>query len=333
MNEKTALVTAVHKERYELLCGGEQIYGKLKTAVYFNNGTELYPTTGDFVTVQYNPIGDSVIIRTRPRKSLFSRQDPDKTRPREQAVAANFDYVFIMASLNQDFSPRRIERYLTLAWQSGATPVIVLTKADLADDIPSAVRETENAAAGVEIHAVSAVTGYGIAELQKYLTPGKTVVFLGSSGIGKSSLLNALMGEDVMEVKAIREDDGKGRHTTTRRQLITLPNGASIIDTPGMRELGMWDAAEGIGGVFADVEELLGGCRFSNCGHQSEPGCVILEAIESGELPRERWESYLKLKREALYADDKAAAIRAKNAWGKSISVWSRHQKKDRRKP
>ena len=327
-NETTARVSAVHKGRYELLTDSGLIFGKLKTSVYIG-GTELYPTTGDYVTVQPNPNGDSTIIATLPRKSYFSRRDPDPRLQRDQAVAANFDFIFIMQSLNQDFNLRRMERYLTMAWQSGATPVIVLTKADLIEDASSQIRALETTAMGVDISIVSAKTTHGLNDLRKYLQPGKTCVFLGSSGVGKSSLLNALMDEEVMAVKEIREDDAKGRHTTTHRQLAVLPNGSYIIDTPGMRELGMWDAPDGLGDVFHDIEALLGTCRFSDCRHLTEPGCTILSAIEHGEITRERFDSYNKLKREILHAEDKAAAMREKSAWHKELSAFSKNRKKE----
>jgi ribosome biogenesis GTPase len=330
MTQITAKVTAVHKERYELLADGERIFGRLKTSVYINGG-EPYPTAGDTVDIMRNPQGDSIIIKTRPRKSYFSRLDPDPGGHREQAVAANFDFVFIMQSLNQDFNPRRMERYLSLAWQSGGVPVIVLTKSDLAEDPSVQTGALTSVAMGADIIAVSAVTGDGMELLEKYLYPGSTTVFLGSSGVGKSSLLNALMGRDVMEVKAIREDDAKGRHTTTHRQLVVLPNGACVIDTPGMRELGLWgtDTEEGVSGIFPDVEAMLGRCRFSDCKHQSEPGCAVREALENGGIAPERWESYLKLKREALYAENKAEAIRLKSERNQSIAVWSRQRRKE----
>ena len=233
-----ARVTAVHKERYQIVCEHGETYARLKTREYYVDG-EAFPTTGDFVMVEYVPDGDSRILSTLPRRTYFSRRDPDKGRG-EQAVAANFDYVFLMQSLNLDFNPKRMERYLTLTWQSGAVPVVVLTKADLAEDYSGYLAEVERVAAGVDVHIVSARTGYGMAGLQQYLVPGKTVVFLGSSGVGKSSLVNALAGQEVMTAGEIREDDSKGRHTTTHRQLLRLDSGVMIIDTPGMRELGMW---------------------------------------------------------------------------------------------
>lgn len=307
-----ARVTAVYKERYALVCETGECFGRLKSSVYFGGGREDFPTVGDFVTITYNPAGDSVILRTLPRRTFFSRRDPVPGRPVEQAVAANFDTVFIVQSLNENFNVGRLERYLTQAWQSGAEPVIVLTKADLPGDHSRETAAAHAAAGGVEVYAVSSKTGQGLELLEKYLRPGKTLVFLGSSGVGKSSLVNRLAGEDVMAVGGVREKDGRGRHTTTHRQLLRLPCGALVIDTPGMREFGMWDVTEGLGGAFTDVERFLGQCRFSDCRHETEPGCAIREAIERGDLSKERWESYRKLKEEAVFSDDKSAGRRKK---------------------
>lgn len=321
-----ARVVAVHKERYKLVSEEGECYGRLKTKEYYVGG-EDFPTAGDFVLIKYNPSGDSMIVRTLPRRTYFMRKDPDPNRA-EQAVAANFDYVFIMQSLNHDFNVKRLERYLTLAWQSGAEPVVVLTKADLLDDFGERVREAERYSMGARVYAVSSETGYGLDALSDYFAPRKTVVFLGSSGVGKSSLVNALAGEEIMATGGIREDDSKGRHTTTHRELIMLKSGAMIIDTPGMRSLGMWDVSEGIGSAFADVEAYLGRCKFSDCRHESEPGCAIKAAIESGELDRERFLSYLALKKEARYADDKDAFMRDKREWHKSLSKGTKLLKK-----
>ena len=323
-----ARITAVHKERYELVCEYGQTYGKLKTSIYFGDDNESFPTTGDFVLINYNQSGDSQIIKTLDRKSFFSRRDPTPGRG-EQAVAANFDYVFIMQSLNFDFNIKRIERYVTLAWQSGAIPVIILTKADLVDDFTGQVRIVERIAEGVGVYAVSVKTGYGITALSEYLKPRKTIVFLGSSGVGKSSLVNALAGGEIMIINEIREDDSKGRHTTSHRQLVMLDGGVMIIDTPGMRELGMWDVSKGLGEAFGDVENYFGKCRFSDCKHQSEPGCAVRAAIESGELQMERWDSYINLKREAKFTDDKAGYLREKQQWHKDIAKMSKQIKKN----
>ena len=319
-----ARVTAVHKERYEIVCEHGITHARLKTKEYFVESQD-FPTTGDFVMIQYIDNGDSQILTTLPRRTFFSRREPGPI-PRDQAVAANFDYVFIMQSLNLDFSPKRLERYLTLAWQSGATPVILLTKADLVEDYWDYLTQVERVAAGVNAHVVSAHTGQGLNRLNAYLQPGKTVVFLGSSGVGKSSLVNALAGEEIMTVSSIREDDSKGRHTTTHRQLIRLKSGVMIIDTPGMRELGMWDVSDGLGEAFADVEKFLGKCRFSDCQHESEPGCAIKAAIASGELDQMRWESYRKLSEEAV---DKAEMLRRKNEWHKSLRKGEKLKKKE----
>lgn len=320
-----ARITAVHKERYALVCAYGENYGRLKTKEYFG-GFEEFPTTGDWVLVNYIANGDSQIIRTLPRRTFFSRRDPTPGRG-EQAVASNFDFVFIMQSLNQDFNAKRLERYLTLAWQSGAVPVVVLTKADLVEEYGTYVRTVERLAAGVSVYVVSAKTGAGLCALTDYVAPGKTIVFLGSSGVGKSSLVNALAGEEIMAVNGIRESDSKGRHTTTHRQLIMLKNGAMVIDTPGMRELGMWDVSSGLTEAFSDVEQYLGRCKFRDCKHQTEPGCVVREAIASGELPRERWESYMKLKSEAKYSDNRTNFLRQKQQRNKEISKFSRRRK------
>ena len=292
-----ARVTAVHKERYQIICEHGETYARLKTREYFFDG-EIFPTTGDFVMVDYVPNGDSRILSTLPRRTYFARRDPDAARG-EQAVAANFDYVFIMQSLNMDFNPRRLERYLAEARQSGAEPVILLTKADLVQDYSDYITKVDRVAAGIRLHVISARTGYGIKSLDEYLAPGKTVVFLGSSGVGKSSLVNALAGLEIMSFGEIRKRDSKGRHTTTHRQLIMLPSGAMLIDTPGMRELGLWCVDSGLSDTFSDVEQFLGQCRFSDCRHDREPGCAIKKALESGELSADRWASYQKLQSES----------------------------------
>ncbi len=313
-----ARVTAVFKERYGLICEMGECFGRLKSGVYFGAGNEVFPTVGDFVRIAYNPAGDSVILGTLPRRTVFSRRDPYPGRPLEQAAAANFDTVLVVQSLNENFSVDRLERYLTQAWQSGAQPVVVLTKCDLPGDHGAKISAARKTAAGAEVCPVSAKTGEGLECLEKYLLPGRTLVLLGSSGVGKSSLVNRLAGKELMAVGEIREKDGRGRHTTTHRQLLRLPCGALIIDTPGMRELGMWDVTVGLGEAFADVERFLGKCRFSDCRHQTEPGCAVREAIERGELSRERWENYRKLKEEAVFSEGGKTRRRNRRSAGRA---------------
>ena len=281
-------VTAVFKERYQLITPHGQRYGRLKTKEYHYEGGQDFPTTGDYVLAQpagdpdLESAGDWRILRTLPRKSFFSRLDG--WHGVEQAVAANMDVVFAVQSLNENFNVKRLERYLTLAWNSGAQPVVVLTKADLPGDHQAMVEAAYEVAGEAPVLALSAKTGQGMEQLDAYLKPRVTAAFLGSSGVGKSSLINALAGQEVMDTGDIREDDARGRHTTTHRQLLRLPSGVLVIDTPGMRELGMWDAAEGLSAAFPDVERFLGQCRFHDCRHGQEPGCAIRGALERGEL-------------------------------------------------
>jgi len=331
-------ITEHHRDKYTVITQYGEAMASLKGSFHHNaEGRDDFPCVGDFVLLQHNQSGDSRITRLLPRTSKFSRADFSghaagyvKTI-REQVVAANFDYVFILSSLNQDFNVSRILRYLTQAKQSGGHPVIILTKADLTDDYELALVELIAAEPEVPVCVVSSHTGYGLAALSEFLQPGKTAVFLGMSGVGKSSLLNALMDEDVMAVKAIREDDSRGRHTTTHRQLFMLPSGAMIIDTPGMRELGLFDVGDAISTSFADIEALFDNCKFNDCGHVTEPGCAIRSALADGSLPRERWDRYQAQTRENKFADDKAAYIREKNESYKSIALYSKAQKAKKR--
>ena len=319
-----ARVTSQHKDRYEIVCEHGRTYARLKTKEYYA-GSEVFPTVGDYVMIDYIENGDSRILSTLPRRTFFARRAPG-TIPGEQAVAANFDYVFVLQSMNQNFNLRRMERYLTLALQSGATPVVVLTKADLAKDAVTWLARAAQVAGSAEVRAVSARTRYGLDGLGEYLQPGRTLVFLGSSGVGKSSLVNALAGEELMEEGGIRLQDGRGRHTTTHRELIRLPGGALIIDTPGMRELGIWEAEEGLADAFADVERFLGQCRFSDCRHEREPGCAVRAALQSGELDAARWESYQKLHAETA---DRETILRRKKAWGKDVALKLRQRSRE----
>ena len=328
-----ARIIATHKDRYEIVCNNGQGFAKIKRGCYYDNPNSIYPTTGDFVIIEWNSIGESMICETLKRESSFSRTASSSDRnhelhnQHEQLVAANFDYVFIMQSLNNNFNLHRLERYLSLSWESGAIPVIILTKSDLVENIQEYIEQVESIAFGVDVYAVSCITGYGLDSIKKYFSKGNTIVFLGSSGVGKSTLVNTLYGDNVMKTSDIREEDSRGRHTTTSRNLIMLPNGAMIIDTPGMRELGMWNAENGINKTFQDIEQYIGMCKFSDCTHTNEPGCKILEAIVNGEIDQERFEQYLKLQKESKYNTDADKYLKEKREKFKEISKINRHKK------
>jgi ribosome biogenesis GTPase len=261
-----------------------------------------------------------------PRRTSVVRHAPG-LRSVAQVVAANVDVVFVVASLNHDLNLRRLERYIAFAWESGAEPVVVLSKADLSDDLEAAVAEVETVAVGVPIIAVSAIDGRGIDELRARIRPGSTVAFVGSSGVGKSTLVNTLAGDELAAVREIREGDARGRHTTSRRQLHRMPDGGLILDTPGMRELGLWDADAGLERSFADIDALASTCRFSDCGHKGEPGCAVASAIEDGDLEASRFEGWKKLEREARHMErrvDALARAEERRRWktiGKSVNA------------
>lgn len=333
-NKMIARIIATHKDRYEIACDNGLGYAQIKRGCYYDNPNSIYPTTGDFVLIEWNNMGDSMIYETLRRESSFSRTASSSDRNRElhnqheQLVAANFDYVFIIQSLNNNFNINRIERYLSLAWESGGIPVIVLTKSDLVSNPKEYVNKVQDIAFGVDVYAVSCITKEGIENINKYFSKGKTIVFLGSSGVGKSTLVNTLYGREVMKTSEVRENDSRGRHTTTSRNLIMLPNGAMIIDTPGMRELGMWNAEEGISKTFSDIEQYIGTCKYSNCTHTNEPGCKILEAIENGEISKERFEQYLKLQKESQYNTDSEKYLKDKKEKFKEIAKINKNNKK-----
>jgi ribosome biogenesis GTPase len=282
--------------------GEEEFYadlsGKLRHELKGPGGGAGYPAVGDWVAVRPpTGTGRALVHAILPRRSKFSRKVSGQ-KTEEQVVAANIDTIFLVSGLDGDFNPRRIERYLTGAWDSGASPVVVLNKLDRCDDPERCLLETQAVAMGVPVHRVSALTGKNVDELLAYIVPGRTVSLLGSSGVGKSTLINRLLGRDIQKIGEVREGDDRGRHTTTHKELFLAPAGGLLIDTPGLREVQLWEGDQGIESTFGDVEELAESCRFGDCRHQGEPGCAVEAAVASGELPAERLESYRKLQRE-----------------------------------
>lgn len=262
---------------------------------------ESLPTIGDWVAAQLPPgEGEALLHAVLPRRGVFMRREAGHEHA-GQPIAANLDVVFLVMGLDGDFNPRRIERALTLAWNSGATPVVVLSKADLEPEAATRVLEVEDLAPGVTVLALSAHTGAGLEALRAQLPAGSTGAMLGSSGVGKSTLVNHLLGESRLATQAVRAHDDRGRHTTTHRELFVLPHGGLLIDGPGMREFGLWGEEEGLEHVFADILALAGGCRFRDCTHQGEPGCAVRAALETGALSEERLASYEKLRREQAW--------------------------------
>jgi ribosome biogenesis GTPase len=330
-------VALEHKNRYQIFSESGQMWGEISGRMRHDAaGRDAFPAVGDWVAMSTGPGGtpggapggtQAIIHAVLPRRSKFSRKAPGAVTE-EQIVAANVDTVFLVTGLDDNFNVRRIERYLTLAWESGASPVVVLNKADLRADVEACVAETESVAFGAPVIAVSAAGGEGIERLRELIGPGRTAALMGSSGVGKSTITNALAGEQVMDAGSVSDSVGKGRHTTTHRELIPLPDGGLLIDTPGMRELQLWGGDEGLHETFEDVEELAARCRFGDCRHEGEPGCAIAEAIDNGTLDERRFGNYQKLQRELAYFNrrhDKSLMAAEKKKW-KQIHV----QMKDR---
>jgi ribosome biogenesis GTPase len=287
------------------------------------------PAVGDWAALHPPAGAQSTIRAILARRTAFVRTvASDQHRVSErQVVAANVDVVFLVSALVDDLNLRRLERYLVLAWESGAQPAIVLTKADLVDDVDAAVAEVESVAVAVPIHVVSNVTGEGVEELRPYFAGNRTVAALGSSGVGKSSLINRLSGREVAATNEVRSD-GRGRHTTTRRELLAVPGGGFFLDTPGMRELQLAEAPSGVEEAFDDVGALAAQCRFVDCAHDTEPGCAVRDALEDGTLDRERYASYRKLQRE-LAALERKLDARARSEYRKKWRRFSKAQRKD----
>lgn len=313
-----------HKRLYRVETEQGECLAEVSGKYRFEAATrEDYPAVGDWVVLsERQEEGKATIHALLPRFSKFSRKAAGLTTE-EQIVATNVDTIFLVQSLNYDFNPRRLERYLVMAWESGANPVVVLTKSDLCEDVQAKMEEVEGVAFGVPVHAVSVKDEIGLEELSAYFTLGKTVALLGSSGAGKSTLTNYLIGDEKQLIQEVRSDDDKGKHTTTYRELYLLPSGGLVLDTPGMRELQLWEADGAIGHSFQDVEELAEQCYFRDCKHANEPKCAVREAIEEGTLEAARYQSYVKLQRELAYLErknDKRAQLAEKDKWKKVTS-------------
>jgi ribosome biogenesis GTPase len=294
-----------------------EISGKLRHEAL--NRSDL-PAVGDWVAIRSRPEGGRVTIHAvLPRRTSFVRKIAG-SRTGEQIVGANIDTVFLLTSLNQDFSVRRIERYLVIAWESGANPIIILSKSDLCDRVADAIGQVQSIARGVPVHAISVVTERGLQDIAQYFKRGRTVAMLGSSGVGKSTLINHLAGVEYLKVQTVREHDDRGRHTTTHRELVRLPAGGLVLDTPGMRELQLWDGDDSLQFVFDDIESLAARCFFSDCQHEDEPRCAVREALAAGTIDTGRYESYGKLQKELQYLArrrDKLSEIMEKKKWKK----------------
>jgi ribosome biogenesis GTPase len=301
-----ARVSGVMKGHFRIWSEGGERLAKLAGKLLFRaqSGSDL-PAVGDWVAIEACA-GESraIIHNVLPRRTTISRKIAGRAAE-EQIIAANVDVVFIVSALNQEFSPRRLERYVALAWDSGAQPVVLLNKADLCDEVAMRVAETELVAPGVDVHAISAEEGAGFEALLDFLRPGRTCAFIGSSGVGKSTIINRLLGHEVQSTLPVRDHDDRGRHSTTSRQMFLLRSGGLVIDTPGMRELQLWGAEAGLSTAFDDIDELAPQCRYRDCRHESEPGCGVRGAVEEGILDGARLASFLKLRSEQAFLERK----------------------------
>ena len=323
-------VAVEHKRGYRLYTElGElaaEVSGKFRHRAA---GRADFPVVGDWVALRPRPDERRATIEgVLPRKSHFSRKVAGSTTE-EQIVTANVDTVFLVAGLDGDFNPRRIERYLVLAWESGAEPVVVLNKADAREDVAGALEEVRSVAPGVPVHAISCLRNEGLESLAPYLVRGRTVALLGSSGVGKSTLVNRLVGEEILRTREVRRADQRGRHTTTWRELIVLPRGGVLMDTPGMRELQLWDAAEGAEESFDDVESLAARCHFPDCRHETEPRCAVRAAIAEGTLSPARLDNYRKIQQELAFLESRHAG-RARANRQREVKVATRALNKHR---
>lgn len=331
-----ARISAQEREGYRLITACGEYPATMSGRMHHEaHHTENVPAVGDWAVASVHPeSGFARIHSLLPRRTALRRKLSAERVIAPQVVAANIDTVFIATSANRDFNPRRIERLLTLVWESRARPVLLLTKVDLVDDPEPYLERARAIAWGTPVHAVSAHAGLGLEVLNDYLEAGATIVLLGTSGVGKSTLTNHLVGESRMYVNAVRADDDRGRHTTTARHLLSLPGGGAIIDTPGLRAVSLWAADEGLQTTFGDIEELAGACRFGDCAHQGEPGCAVEAAVADGQLEADRLAAYFKLQRELQHLDNKRSqqsASASKRRWKAQSKLIRRSQKTQKR--
>ena len=328
-------VISENKNHFRLLTTDGEVQAKCTGSMFYrSSGKGDLPVVGDWVAFKLVKQGEETgrIQHVLDRKSKFSRKITGKVT-REQPVAANVDTIFLVSGLDSNFNLRRIERYLTLAWESGSTPVILLNKSDVCSSVEAKIHEVEMVSGLATIHLISALYQQGLSQLEPYLTPGKTVAALGSSGTGKSTLLNSLLGQRVQQTKETGVA-GKGMHTTRLRELFILPGGALFIDTPGMRELQLWNADSGLEDTFSDIVMLANECRFADCQHQSEPDCAVKKAVDSGDLDKKRYENYINMQKELLNLDarqDKKSMLEKKateKRFGKMIKRFKKNKKK-----
>ncbi|WP_125666282.1 ribosome small subunit-dependent GTPase A [Paenibacillus baekrokdamisoli] len=328
-----ARVIAQFTNQYRIITEEGELVAEVSGKFQFDaNKRSDYPGVGDWIAVQ--PLqGEkrAIIHAVLPRRSVMLRRAAGSI-PEEQVIGANLDTLFIVSALNDDFNVRKIERYLIAAWESGAAPVVLLTKSDLCADTPSRIAAVEAIAPGIAVHAVSALQGVGKEALASYMLPGRTLAVTGSSGVGKSTLLNWLADVDLQRVQEIREDDARGRHTTTHRELFPLPCGAVMIDTPGMRELQLWEAANGRQEAFSDIEELAAECRFRNCTHETEAGCAVKHALDDGVLDSRRYANYKKTGRELAHQARKEQNLSKRQKKGSDKRLDGRFTSTDRKK-